>query len=92
MLRVRYALAGLALLAALAAGVAYETRDPGRTEVPAIELLADQASELESTERAGPAQKRRKESTGRRTRSGRGAAPVPAQAPARAGDDDDDDD
>lgn len=88
----RYALAVLALLAVTVAGVAYETRDPGRTEVPAIELRSDEVSEPQSSRRARPAKVRKEESAGTRTRSGRGAAPAPTQAPAPAGDDDGDDD
>jgi hypothetical protein len=87
----RYAVVGLAVLVVVAAGLAYETRDPSRTEVPAIELRTDEVSEPESTKRVGPKEKRKEESAQRRTRSGRGAAPAPGQAPVPAGDDDGDD-
>jgi hypothetical protein len=89
---VRYAVAGLALLAVVAAGVAYDGRDTSRTEVPTIELRSDAVSEPESTRRAAPTKKRKDEGAVRRTRPVRGAAPAPTGAPAPAGDDYGDDD
>jgi hypothetical protein len=88
----RYAVAGLAVLAVVAVAVAYDGRDASRTEVPAIELRSDEVSEPQSSRRDRPAKKRKEESAGTRTRSSRGAAPAPTQAPAPAGDDDGDDD
>jgi hypothetical protein len=89
---VRYAVAGLAVLAVVAAGVAYDGRDASRTEVPTIQLRSDEVSEPQSSRRARPAKERKEKSAGTRTRSGRGAAPAPTQAPVRAGEDDGDDD
>jgi hypothetical protein len=89
---VRYAVAGLAVLAVVAVAVAYDGRDASRTEVPTIQLRSDEVSEPPSSRRARPAKERKEESAGRRTRSGRGAAPAPTQAPVPAGDDDGDDD
>jgi hypothetical protein len=88
---VRYAVAGLAVLAVVAVGVAYEGRDASRTEVPTIQLRSDEVSDPQSSRRARPT-KERKENAGTRTRSGRGAAPAPTPGPARAGEDDGDDD
>lgn len=92
MLRMRYALAGLALLAVLAAGAAYGTRESSRTKVPAIELLADAVGEPKPAKQTGAARERKKESAAQRGGNQRGAAPVRSQAPAPAGDDDGDDD
>jgi hypothetical protein len=88
----RYAVAGLAVLAVVAGAVAYDGRNASRTEVPTIELRSDEVSEPQSSKRAGPMKKRKEEGARTRTRSSRGAAPAPTQAPAPAGDDDGDDD